>query len=108
MGFNNSQNFEVDKLKKNSFENIKFSTDQNIYLFILDQMTSVNIYSKKYNFDMSDEINFLKKNFIYLKDTTTNNLQTIHVLSSYFNINDNINPSIKEIMPKSTMVMFHY
>tara|TARA_B100000902_G_C27270877_1_gene896204 strand:+ start:477 stop:1832 length:1356 start_codon:yes stop_codon:yes gene_type:complete len=100
--FNNSQNFEVKKLKKNNFENIKFSTDQNIYLFILDQMTSVNIYREKYNFDMSDEINFFeKKNFIYLKDTTTNNLQTIHVLSSYFNINDNVNPSIKEIMPKN-------
>jgi len=103
--FNNQQNFEVQKFKKKNYENIKFSTEQNIYLIILDQMTSANIYRKKYNFDMLNEISFFeKKNFKYLENTTTNNLQTIHVLSSYFNIDDIINPGIKEIIPKNYSV----
>lgn len=100
--FNNPQHLEVHKFKKNNYENIKFSTEQNIYLIILDQMTSVSIYLKKYNFDMLNEISFFeKKNFKYLENTTTNNLQTIQVLSSYFNINDVVDPSNKEIIPKN-------
>ena len=78
--------------------NLKFDSKENIYFIIFDQMTSKKLYLEKFDLDISQNIsNFQKKGFKYLHNTETNNLISIRVISSIFNLNEDVSVDEKNI-----------